>query len=157
MNNRTRKRLIDWRRKFPREFVFVRTAEELAWESMAPVGREFGSPDYERLTQLDYQAIRAAEIMAEAILGMDEIEYVRSTILASRLRQNSRWREESAIQFVCHAAEKRGNSYTRPQIIVLLKMGRTAAEKPFSDAEMLMRLHAAYEEILTSCSKEDAQ
>lgn len=29
------------------------SAEDRAWESMAPVGREFGSPDYERLMELD--------------------------------------------------------------------------------------------------------
>jgi hypothetical protein len=29
------------------------SAEERAWESMVPVGREFGSPDYERLMGLD--------------------------------------------------------------------------------------------------------
>jgi hypothetical protein len=29
------------------------SAEDRAWESMAPFGREFGSPDYERLMALD--------------------------------------------------------------------------------------------------------
>lgn len=32
------------------------TAEDRAWLDMAPVGREFGSPDYERLAQLDVLA-----------------------------------------------------------------------------------------------------
>lgn len=32
---------------------FEMTAEKRAWDSMAPMGREFGSPDYERLTRLD--------------------------------------------------------------------------------------------------------
>ncbi|OFJ47556.1 hypothetical protein BA896_023390 [Janthinobacterium lividum] len=36
---------------------FEMTAEERAWDSMAPIGREFGSQDYERLTQLNDQAI----------------------------------------------------------------------------------------------------
>lgn len=73
MKNRTRKRLIDWRHKLPSRFVksTLRAlaeakagkltayqygpliAEERAWDSMAPIGREFGSPDYERLTRLD--------------------------------------------------------------------------------------------------------
>ena len=29
------------------------------WEDMAPVGREFGSPDYERLEELDMLALQA--------------------------------------------------------------------------------------------------
>lgn len=33
-----------------------RSAEEQAWLDLAPVGREFGSPDYERLEQLDAYA-----------------------------------------------------------------------------------------------------
>jgi hypothetical protein len=33
--------------------------EEKAWLDMAPVGREFGSPDYERLTALDQAAFAA--------------------------------------------------------------------------------------------------
>ena len=79
MKNRTRKRLLDWRCKLPRQFVkdtlralveakagkltaydygpLEMTAEERAWDSMEAMGREFGSPDYERLTQLDDQAI----------------------------------------------------------------------------------------------------
>lgn len=35
------------------------TAEDRAWLEIAPVGREFGSPDYERLTRLDAQADEA--------------------------------------------------------------------------------------------------
>ncbi len=34
-------------------------AEMLAWDSMVPVGREFGSPDYERLAELDHLALLA--------------------------------------------------------------------------------------------------
>lgn len=34
-------------------------AEEKDWLDMAPVGREFGSPDYERLTALDQAAFAA--------------------------------------------------------------------------------------------------
>jgi hypothetical protein len=33
--------------------------EDRAWESMAPVGREFGSPDYERLMELDNREYEA--------------------------------------------------------------------------------------------------
>ena len=29
------------------------------WDRMAPVGREFGSPDYERLEELDHLAVKA--------------------------------------------------------------------------------------------------
>ncbi len=33
----------------------TRSAEDLAWENMAPVGREFGSPDYDKLMEKDRQ------------------------------------------------------------------------------------------------------
>jgi len=33
--------------------VFRRSKEEQAWLDIAPVGREFGSPDYERLMEED--------------------------------------------------------------------------------------------------------
>lgn len=35
------------------------SAEYRTWENMTPVGREFGSPDYERLMQEDAYKIRA--------------------------------------------------------------------------------------------------
>jgi hypothetical protein len=34
-------------------------SEDLAWLDAAPIGREFGSPDYERLTALDQAAFAA--------------------------------------------------------------------------------------------------
>ncbi len=39
--------------------VWSRSEEEQAWLDMAPVGREFGSPDYERLQILDLYALGA--------------------------------------------------------------------------------------------------
>ncbi|OYY32331.1 MULTISPECIES: hypothetical protein [unclassified Polaromonas] len=37
--------------------VWSRSEEEQAWLDIAPVGREFGSPDYERLQILDLYAL----------------------------------------------------------------------------------------------------
>lgn len=81
MKNRIRKKNLYSRCKLPWQFVkdtkralaeakagkltpykygrYTPTPEERAWERVAPVGREFGSPDYERLTQLDAQADEA--------------------------------------------------------------------------------------------------
>jgi len=36
-----------------RLYDLKRTPEEQAWLDLAPVGREFGSPDWERLNMLD--------------------------------------------------------------------------------------------------------
>ena len=36
--------------------TYKASSEDRAWLDMAPVGREFGSPDYERLTALDQAA-----------------------------------------------------------------------------------------------------
>lgn len=44
------------------------TAEYRAWESMPPVGRELGSPDYERLMELDH---REYEAQMKVTLGDD--------------------------------------------------------------------------------------
>lgn len=46
--------------------------EELAlWESVAPVGREFGSPDYERLQELDNLAVKALGSIKRARRWLD--------------------------------------------------------------------------------------
>jgi addiction module HigA family antidote len=49
-----------------------RAPEELAvWENVAPVGREFGSPDYERLEELDGLAFKAFGSMKKARRWLD--------------------------------------------------------------------------------------
>jgi DNA-dependent RNA polymerase auxiliary subunit epsilon len=53
MKNRLRKRRLYATMqafKLARQWM---TEEEYAWEFMSPVGREFGSPDYEQLTAPD--------------------------------------------------------------------------------------------------------
>jgi hypothetical protein len=54
-NLRDRKRAIGrlLHGRFHSPFFRWKSLEELAWDNMAPVGREFGSPDYERLMALD--------------------------------------------------------------------------------------------------------
>ena len=41
------------------------------WNRMAPVGREFGSPDYERLEELDHMAVKAKGSLLEARRWLD--------------------------------------------------------------------------------------
>jgi hypothetical protein len=49
-----------------------RSAEEQSWLDLAPVGREFGSPDYERLSILDmYSWGSISELEAMRQLGLD--------------------------------------------------------------------------------------
>lgn len=49
-----------------------RAPEELAvWENAAPVGREFGSPDYERLEELDSLTFKAFGSMKKARRWLD--------------------------------------------------------------------------------------
>lgn len=55
MNQRRRKRTVKelfHNRFYNTRFIWL-SAEDRAWESMAPIGREFGSPDYERLMKED--------------------------------------------------------------------------------------------------------
>ena len=46
-------------------------AEMAAWDNMAPVGREFGSPDYERLAELDNLAFKAKGSLLKARRWLD--------------------------------------------------------------------------------------
>lgn len=55
MNQRHRRKVISshFFCRFYGESLW-RSAEDTAWDNMAPVGREFGSPDYDRLIQDDF-------------------------------------------------------------------------------------------------------
>lgn len=57
--------------------AWVRSADEQAWLDVAPVGREFGSPDYERLQVLDLYAqgtISSDDAMRQLGIGsLDEL------------------------------------------------------------------------------------
>jgi hypothetical protein len=72
-------------------------------------------------------------------LSAEEIEHVRNTA--------QEWREESKIEFVCLAAEKRGNSYSRAEISELLTTGMLPGGKQFSDARMAVELSDAYDSL----------
>lgn len=41
------------------------------WDRIAPVGREFGSPDYERLEELDHLAVKAKGSLLAARRWLD--------------------------------------------------------------------------------------
>lgn len=65
--------------RFRRPVIARLSYEDNAWETMAPVGRECGSPDYERLTQQDELEfrLRLAELVSAgqaAALGQSEPE-----------------------------------------------------------------------------------
>lgn len=63
-----------------------RSAEEQAWLDVAPVGREFGSPDYERLETLDlYAAGQMSREEAMRKLGMDGLEDLHQQMRAEGL------------------------------------------------------------------------
>lgn len=59
--------------------VMWRSAEEQAWLDAPPVGREFGSPDYERLEILDsYSFGYVTSDQAMRHLGIDNIEMLHA-------------------------------------------------------------------------------
>lgn len=63
-----------------------RSKEEQAWLDVAPVGREFGSPDYERLQILDlYVASQMSGQDAMRNLGLDSLEDLHRLVLAADL------------------------------------------------------------------------
>jgi hypothetical protein len=68
--------------RFHCAFFIWRTAEEQEWLDAAPVGREFGSPDYERLEVLDcysYGVITSAQAMRR--LGLDNLDTLHAQML----------------------------------------------------------------------------
>lgn len=79
MNARTRKRQIYV--KYRQRGRCWLTAEDRAWLNMVPIGREFGSKDFDRLTTLDaltqgrideQKAMRLLGINREALVAMVE-------------------------------------------------------------------------------------
>ena len=83
MNKRRIYRLLY--RRFHGEF-FWRSKEEQAWLDMAPVGREFGSPDYERLQILDLYAAGTMNLEdAMRMLGIDSLKALQQQMLAADL------------------------------------------------------------------------
>lgn len=63
-----------------------RSAEEQAWLDVAPVGREFGSPDFERLQVLDlYAAGEMNRENAMRMLGLESLQALQQQLLAAGL------------------------------------------------------------------------
>lgn len=83
MNARARKRCISQRFYGRFYFSFIwRSTDDHAWDNIAPVGREFGSKDYERLSILDmYTCGTITESRAMELLNVD-----RAALLAMLAR-----------------------------------------------------------------------
>ncbi|SFC25301.1 hypothetical protein SAMN05216344_11274 [Polaromonas sp. OV174] len=72
--------------RFHGKFLW-RSAEEQAWLDVIPVGREFGSPDYERLQILDvYACGQMTSDDAMQKLGIDSLEDLHQQMLATGLK-----------------------------------------------------------------------
>lgn len=87
MSNRTNKRRIYQllHSRFHGKTLWT-SAEEQAWLDVAPVGREFGSPDYERLQILDlYAAGQMTSKDAMQKLGLDCLEDLHQLVVAADL------------------------------------------------------------------------
>lgn len=73
MNQRRRERTV--KELFHNRFYNTRfvwwSAEDRAWETMAPVGREFGSPDYGHLMRKDTDQLKATLAHLVEICGVD--------------------------------------------------------------------------------------
>jgi hypothetical protein len=88
MNARMNKRRIYgmFYLRFHGPCLWRRSAEEQAWLDVAPVGREFGSPDFERLQVLDlYAAGEMSREDAMRMLGLDSLQALQQQVLAAGL------------------------------------------------------------------------
>lgn len=83
--------------------------------------------------------------------SVDEIALLNEMVASFPLDcfvKNNRWKEESALDFVYTSAQIEGNQYTLGDTIKLLEEGKTAGDKSFRDATMIVNLRAAYNLIL---------
>lgn len=90
MNARTNKRRIYgvFYLRFHGPCLWRRSAEEQAWLDVAPVGREFGSPDYERLQILDlYANGQMGDVEAMRKLGLGSLQDLQQQMLAAGLNR----------------------------------------------------------------------
>jgi hypothetical protein len=77
MSQRSRKHFVNalfWNRLHNARFTWM-SAEDRAWENMAPVGREFGSADYERLAREDSDRAQAnlARLITECSMSAGSV------------------------------------------------------------------------------------
>lgn len=104
MNNRSNKQRICtlFHGRFHGPFIW-RSAEDQAWEDLAPIGREFGSPDYERLSILDsyswgditeQEAIRQLGVDRHSLSAMLEGDGVE---VSDELRESHRKATEALV------------------------------------------------------------
>jgi len=79
---------------------------------------------------------------------LDELHAIAKKNPLSKLISSARWKEESAIDFAFTSAQIEGNTYSKADTIALLKTGRTATDKRFTEALMIVNLRSAYDYIL---------
>lgn len=92
---------------------------------------------------------QTARLLNTEIFSPEELKCLHEIAMASgQIMDNPRWKEESAIDFAFTSAQIEGNTYTRADTISLLKTGKTANDKRFSEAVMIINLRAAYDYIL---------
>ena len=107
MNNRKKKHRIYAMFRMYHESRNWLTDEVYAWEFMLPVGREFGSPDYERLAKLDAVAYAVTAVADHASESTHEperfvqksnqtIKSMESTHQIAR-KSDDEWRSESGL------------------------------------------------------------
>lgn len=81
---KNKRRINQLRNRQAPQKVWFRSAEEQAWLDVAPVGREFGSPDFERLQILDlyvWGKISSDDAMQK--LGIDSLDELNRQIALS--------------------------------------------------------------------------
>ena len=98
--------------------------------------------------QIHYKTERLLDI---EIFRENELNFLHEIAVNTpldSLTKSPRWKEESAIDFVFTSSQIEGNTYSLADTISLLKVGKTANDKRFTEAVMIMNLRAAYDHIL---------
>lgn len=98
--------------------------------------------------KIHYQSSRLFNLEMFREDELDMLHGIAATTPLDSLIKSPRWKEESAIDFVFTSSQIEGNTYSLADTISLLKVGKTANDKRYTEAVMIMNLRAAYDHIL---------
>lgn len=79
---------------------------------------------------------------------LNTLETINKSYPLSEFLSNNRMVEEMGIDFIHSSAQIEGNTYDRFDTLTLLKLGQTAGNKKFSDAQVILNIREAYNDML---------
>ena len=100
------------------------------------------------MTHIHYKSSKLFDLDFFSEGELSELHAMTKRNPLDKFTASARWKEESAIDFVFTSAQIEGNTYSKADTIALLKIGKTASHKRFTEAVMIVNLRSAYDYIL---------